>query len=574
MFAESAITPGRRSPALGSLGCSLAAHFLVLLWVAWGEPPSTAAPETKPKSLYEIAIAGREKKLVWYRLSDRLPRISPLERRGISQPAHARVLNRQQIVSQGPRRSPQLIWQPAPRIQIERELPSPNLLALSAPRAPAPPPAPKLFAPPPERRPAVAPAPDSPTAPPPIAESSVRLPDAPKLPARSFTPPRRQEAGRPPVTIEDAPRIAASATLQAAQAPKLPARRFVPPSGRAAPRQAFAAEAAPGIVNSAGLRLPAAPRLPAREFVPPPARSGNGGGAAFDAAPSLQASGSVSLPTAPRLPARTFNAPSPAHSESSSPDFGGGPGADFAPSVRDIEIAVVGLNPATRIEALPDGARPGGFSAGPQVRDKGGNGEPVESARLFVPGLMVRDAAAPGAPRDSSMLLAARSRPTSPEALAAAAKLRAIPPVSAAAALPLKGSPDPRWKDRDVYALAIQMPNVTSFTGSWLLWFSPRQRGMNVVPPAPVRKVDPKYVASAFDERIEGNVRLSAVIRGDGRVESVSVLKHLDDRLDRSAAEAIQKWEFQPAMRDGRAVEVDAVIEIPFRRAPRVEARR
>ena len=47
------------------------------------------------------------------------------------------------------------------------------------------------------------------------------------------------------------------------------------------------------------------------------------------------------------------------------------------------------------------------------------------------------------------------------------------------------------------------------------------------------------------------------------------VLRQLDDRLDRSAQEALAKWEFTPALRDGAAVDVDAIFEIPFHLAPR-----
>ena len=84
-----------------------------------------------------------------------------------------------------------------------------------------------------------------------------------------------------------------------------------------------------------------------------------------------------------------------------------------------------------------------------------------------------------------------------------------------------------------------------------------------------MRKVDPKYIAAAADERVEGTVRLFAVIRRDGHVDSVAVLRHLDDRLDLSAREALSKWTFEPALRDGTPVDVDAVFEIPFRLAPR-----
>jgi hypothetical protein len=34
--------------------------------------------------------------------------------------------------------------------------------------------------------------------------------------------------------------------------------------------------------------------------------------------------------------------------------------------------------------------------------------------------------------------------------------------------------------------------------------------------------------------------------------------------------ESLAKWEFEPAVRDGEAVDVDAVFEIPFRLAPKL----
>ena len=62
---------------------------------------------------------------------------------------------------------------------------------------------------------------------------------------------------------------------------------------------------------------------------------------------------------------------------------------------------------------------------------------------------------------------------------------------------------------------------------------------------------------------------MAAMIRRDGHVEQIKLLHHLDDRLDRTAEEALAKWEFAPAARNGVPVDVDAVFEIPFHLAPR-----
>src|SRR5215470_6303306 len=55
---------------------SLVLHFILLSWVAFGPRVSSDA---KPKSLYMQVIAPHEKKLVWYRLSSKLPDVSPPE---------------------------------------------------------------------------------------------------------------------------------------------------------------------------------------------------------------------------------------------------------------------------------------------------------------------------------------------------------------------------------------------------------------------------------------------------------------------------------------------------------------
>jgi TonB family protein len=135
-------------------------------------------------------------------------------------------------------------------------------------------------------------------------------------------------------------------------------------------------------------------------------------------------------------------------------------------------------------------------------------------------------------------------------------------------------APDPALEGRAIYAMTVQMPNTTSYSGSWMIWFAERQQMAGRIgglsPPVPLRKVDPKYIASAVEDRVEGKVRLAAVIRADGHVDSVRLLQRLDDRLDHSAEEAMDKWRFEPAVRNGQPVEVDAVIEIPFRLAPQV----
>ena len=145
------------------------------------------------------------------------------------------------------------------------------------------------------------------------------------------------------------------------------------------------------------------------------------------------------------------------------------------------------------------------------------------------------------------------------------------PPVNAAR---VSSYPDERFEGRPVYSMAVQAANVTSHSGSWLMWFSERDAppggGTDLRAPVPLRKVDPTYAPSAVEQRVEGKVKLSAIIRKDGHVDMVRVLNPVDQRLDQSAIDALRKWEFEPASRSGQPVEVDVLVEIPFRLAPLV----
>jgi protein TonB len=70
-------------------------------------------------------------------------------------------------------------------------------------------------------------------------------------------------------------------------------------------------------------------------------------------------------------------------------------------------------------------------------------------------------------------------------------------------------------------------------------------------------------------ENVAGTVILYAIIHADGTVGNVRVLRGVDDRLDQFASQAVAQWQFQPAMKNGAPVDVEATFQIPFR-PPRV----
>jgi TonB family protein len=124
----------------------------------------------------------------------------------------------------------------------------------------------------------------------------------------------------------------------------------------------------------------------------------------------------------------------------------------------------------------------------------------------------------------------------------------------------------------EVYTLHIDLPNLTSASGSWILHYSELdederpgfRKKERLAAPVPVEKSDPKYPPELIKGHVQGEVVLYAIIRKDGAVDSIQVVRGLDPQLDRNAIEALEKWKFLPAARAGSPVDVEAVIQVPF----------
>jgi TonB family protein len=131
--------------------------------------------------------------------------------------------------------------------------------------------------------------------------------------------------------------------------------------------------------------------------------------------------------------------------------------------------------------------------------------------------------------------------------------------------------------NRKVYSLSLNMPNLNSAGGSWIIRFAALKPDANpgiahsgeaptddLSSPTATRKVDPAYPLELMRQNLAGTVILYGIIRADGTVHDVRVLRSVDDRLDQFASEAITKWQFQPATKNGSAVDVEATFWIPF----------
>jgi len=115
------------------------------------------------------------------------------------------------------------------------------------------------------------------------------------------------------------------------------------------------------------------------------------------------------------------------------------------------------------------------------------------------------------------------------------------------------------------------MPNLNSSAGSWIIRFAELKQdseapAAEVSQPVATRKVDPGYPLQLMRENVAGTVVLYGVIRADGTVGNVRVLRGVDERLDKFASDAVAQWKFDPATKNGVPIDVEATFQIPFRR--------
>jgi TonB family protein len=92
------------------------------------------------------------------------------------------------------------------------------------------------------------------------------------------------------------------------------------------------------------------------------------------------------------------------------------------------------------------------------------------------------------------------------------------------------------------------------------------QPGSGVTTPIVVREVKPQYTSDAMRAKVQGSVWLECIVKPDGTVGEVKVLRSLDSTfgLDLEAMKAARMWRFRPGMRLGEPVSVRVIIQLDF----------
>jgi TonB family protein len=237
--------------------------------------------------------------------------------------------------------------------------------------------------------------------------------------------------------------------------------------------------------------------------------------------------------------------------------------------------------PETREEKItvPPGERKGGFAASPdgelvaRAGDLSGeapasleNGAAVE---LRLPDISVSGGKAPEQP-------SAMARPSNDgdlkQLMARASRTDYLRPDYSREVVKERSVESEFFGTRRFYTVHMNMPNLSSGAGSWVLRFAELEERHNLrgdaeplTTPEAIRKVDPMYVAAAMREKIQGTVTLAALVLKDGTVANIRIVSSLDPRLDASAVSAMTQWKFQPARRGDTPIDLEVLVQIPFR---------
>jgi TonB family protein len=237
-------------------------------------------------------------------------------------------------------------------------------------------------------------------------------------------------------------------------------------------------------------------------------------------------------------------------------------------------------NLAARVSISPEGKQPGvpgGSPSGTAGATGGANGGPgggKEGLDISISGgnppANSGISGLGGSTKPGTAALRMLTTKPDPRAKPDDAPVRTGPPNFAA--LPPGAPPEQILASKKIYKMLVNMPNLNSATGSWILNFSemnanggvPRTASTDISGPVPLRKIDPKYPPALINEHVEGEVVLYAVIRTDGSVDSIQLVRGIDERLDANAMAALSQWKFRPASKQGVPIELEAIVHIPF----------
>ena len=84
-------------------------------------------------------------------------------------------------------------------------------------------------------------------------------------------------------------------------------------------------------------------------------------------------------------------------------------------------------------------------------------------------------------------------------------------------------------------------------------------------PPKVIYNPDPEYTPAARRDRVQGIVVVYINLDAEGIPHDMKVVKGLRSDLDQKAVEAVSKWRFKPAIKNGNPVPASVNVQVAFR---------
>jgi protein TonB len=88
--------------------------------------------------------------------------------------------------------------------------------------------------------------------------------------------------------------------------------------------------------------------------------------------------------------------------------------------------------------------------------------------------------------------------------------------------------------------------------------------GGGISAPQAISSPDPDYTEEARRAKKQGTCVLWLIVDAAGRPRDIKVVRGLGLGLDAKALEAVKQWRFQPALKDGKPVDVQISVEVEF----------
>jgi TonB family protein len=89
--------------------------------------------------------------------------------------------------------------------------------------------------------------------------------------------------------------------------------------------------------------------------------------------------------------------------------------------------------------------------------------------------------------------------------------------------------------------------------------------GGGISAPQAISTPDPEYTEEARQAKAQGTCILWLIVDDQGHPRDIRVVRGLGFGLDTKAIDAVRQWKFQPALKDGRPVNVQISVEVGFR---------